>query len=111
RGHGAELFTDRAGYGAAAGGSELRGGAAPEAVATEWTAVGAGLGVASAALACLMAGAALWWPGGVALRRASAAAVLPLRRLHSGLLGDYLAWLAVGMAALLLAVALQAQGA
>ncbi|WP_369776948.1 complex I subunit 5 family protein [Streptomyces sp. R33] len=110
-GHGAELFTDRAGYGAAAGGSELRGGAAPEAVATEWTAVGAGLGVASAALACLMAGAALWWPGGVALRRASAAAVLPLRRLHSGLLGDYLAWLAVGMAALLLAVALQAQGA
>ncbi|MFE6845450.1 complex I subunit 5 family protein [Streptomyces sp. NPDC057686] len=110
-GHGAELFTDRAGYGTAAGASALRGGAARDPVATEWTAVGAGLGVAAAALACLLAGAALWWPGGAALRRAAAAAVLPLRRLHSGLVGDYLAWLAVGMAALLLAVALQAQGA
>ncbi|WP_030293691.1 complex I subunit 5 family protein [Streptomyces katrae] len=110
-GHGAELFTDRAGYAAAVGGDRLRGGAAPEAVATQWTGVGAGLGVASAALACLLAGAALWWPGGAALRRVAAAGVLPLRRLHSGLVGDYLAWLAVGMAALLLAVALQAQGA
>ncbi|MFF2950420.1 complex I subunit 5 family protein [Kitasatospora sp. NPDC057965] len=30
--------------------------------------------------------------------------VLPLRRLHSGLLGDYIAWLAVGLAALLVAL-------
>ncbi|MFB7983415.1 complex I subunit 5 family protein [Streptomyces vinaceus] len=97
-GHGAALFTDPAGHAA---------GAAAEEVPAEWTAAGVGLGLASAALACLLAGAALWWPGGAGLRRAAATAVLPLRRLHSGLVGDYLTWLAVGVAALLLAVALQ----
>ncbi|MFK0044097.1 complex I subunit 5 family protein [Streptomyces sp. NPDC090741] len=108
-GHGAALFSDRAGYAAAAGGGGTAGGgAAAEAVPTEWTAAGAVLGLASAALACVLAGAALWWPGGAGPRRAATVAVLPLRRLHSGLVGDYLAWLAVGMAALLLAVALQA---
>ena len=110
-GHGAALFTDRAGGpAAAAGGAGTPGvGAAAESLPTEWTAAGAVLGLASAALACLLAGAALWvaW-GGAGVRGVAAAAVLPLRRLHSGLVGDYLAGLAVGVAALLLAVALQA---
>lgn len=81
-----------------------RGGG--EAVATAWTPAGTALGLASAALACLLAATAVRGPGG-APRRAAAALLLPLRRLHSGLLGDYLAWLAVGMAALLVAVAAQ----
>ncbi|WP_405982608.1 hypothetical protein [Streptomyces sp. NBC_00158] len=80
--------------------------AAGEAVATAWTPAGTALGLASAALACLLAATAVRGPGG-APRRAAAALLLPLRRLHSGLLGDYLAWLAVGMAALLVAVAAQ----
>ncbi len=111
-GRGAALFTDRAGYAAAAGGSAPPGAATAEAVLveavpTEWTAVGAGLGVFSAALACLLAAAAVWWPGAAILRRPLTAAVLPLRRLHSGLVGDYMAWLAAGMAALLVALALR----
>ncbi|MEU2391718.1 complex I subunit 5 family protein [Streptomyces sp. NPDC007369] len=126
-GHGAVLFTDPAGYAAAVGsgggggsGTPAAGagggaGAAPaaaevpEEVHTEWTALGVGLGVLSAGAACLLAAAALWWPGAAAvLRRPSAAtAVRGVRRLHSGLVGDYLAWLAVGVAALLVAVALQ----
>ncbi|MFI1452624.1 hypothetical protein [Streptomyces roseus] len=119
-GHGAELFTDQAGYPAAAGGGTA-GGRTPGSGAVEraplgWTAAGAGLGLASAALVCLPAGAALWWPSGAAPGRRASAVLVPLRRLHSGLVGDYLAWLvgdylawsAVGMAALLLAVALQA---
>ncbi|MEV8098232.1 hypothetical protein [Kitasatospora sp. NPDC085879] len=39
--------------------------------------------------------------------RAAARAVRGLRRLHSGHLGDYLAWLAVGVAVLCVAVAAQ----
>ncbi|MFC9292586.1 complex I subunit 5 family protein [Streptomyces sp. NPDC057011] len=108
-GHGAELFTDRAGYAAAAGGlhpaARPAGGGA--AVAMEWTGWGVGLGLASTAMACLLAGAAVGGLGGAALRRGTAAVLLPLRRLHSGLLGDYLAWLTVGVAALLVAVAVQ----
>ncbi|MFI6144731.1 hypothetical protein [Streptomyces sp. NPDC051109] len=63
------------------------------------------LGPAPAGLACLLAGAAeaaLWWPGGAGPRRAAAAAGRPpLRRLHPVPVGDYLAWLAVGAAAML----------
>lgn len=33
--------------------------------------------------------------------------IVPLRRLHSGHLGDYVAWLAVGVAVLLVAVTAQ----
>ncbi|RST04610.1 NADH-quinone oxidoreductase subunit D [Streptomyces sp. WAC07149] len=105
-GRGARLFTDPAGYAAAAGGTGRAAAAAGETLATAWTPAGAWLGLASAALACLLAATAVRGPGG-APRRAAAALLLPLRRLHSGLLGDYLTWLAVGMAALLVAVAVQ----
>ncbi|MCX5195430.1 complex I subunit 5 family protein [Streptomyces sp. NBC_00249] len=92
---GAELFTGHPGRGPG-------GGSGPG-----WTPEGVALGMLSAALACLLAGSALFLRGGEPLRRSAAAALRPLRRLHSGLLGDNLAWLTVGMAALCVAVALR----
>jgi multicomponent Na+:H+ antiporter subunit D len=64
------------------------------------------LGLVSAGLACLMAMTALERraPAG---RRPLAGVVGVLRRLHSGHLGDYLAWLTVGVALLCAAVAAQ----
>lgn len=70
-----------------------------------WTPEGAGLGAASALLACLLAGAALFGRTPETVRAPFAAALRPLRRLHSGLVGDYVAWLCVGMAALCVALA------
>ncbi|MFJ9847374.1 hypothetical protein ACIRYZ_44545 [Kitasatospora sp. NPDC101155] len=103
---GAAAFIDRTGY--------LRdvldrpgppsAAAAPDAW---WTASGTGLGLLSALLAAGFATAAVRRDprrGTGGLYRAT---VLPLRRLHSGLLGDYVAWLAVGLAALLVAVTTQ----
>ncbi|MEU3778828.1 proton-conducting transporter membrane subunit [Streptomyces sp. NPDC032472] len=106
-GHGGALFTDRTGYAAAAGGSAPPGATLASSAPMEWTAAGVGLGLLSAALACLLAAAGLWYPAGARLRRTLRLAVLPLRRLHSGLVGDYLAWLAAGLAALLITLALQ----
>ncbi|MBT2408078.1 MULTISPECIES: complex I subunit 5 family protein [unclassified Streptomyces] len=103
--HGAGLFTDRAGYAAAVAG--LPSAAPVETAPAAWTAEGVGLGAASVLLACLLAGAALFGRAGERVRAATAAALAPVRRLHSGLVGDYLAWLAVGVAALLVAVAVQ----
>ncbi|WP_405783212.1 complex I subunit 5 family protein [Streptomyces sp. NBC_00859] len=102
---GARAFTDHAGYLASVrhGGAGVPAAAAPEAI---WTLPGVLLGLLSAGLAVAMACAAVWRPSH-ALRGAGHHLVVPLRRLHSGLLGDYLMWLTVGMAALLVAVGSQ----
>ncbi|MFE3500000.1 complex I subunit 5 family protein [Kitasatospora sp. NPDC059146] len=101
----AAAFTDRAGYLA-----DTLGHPAPAALPTPeagWTPAGVLLGLLSAALAAAFATAALNRDprrGSGVLYRAT---VLPLRRLHSGLLGDYIAWLTVGLAALLVALVAQ----
>jgi formate hydrogenlyase subunit 3/multisubunit Na+/H+ antiporter MnhD subunit len=111
---GARAFADRAGYLAA-----VNGGIAPPPPPTPeaaWTGSGILLDLLSSVLAVALACAAVWMPvasrsGARALRAAAAmttrGVVVPLRRLHSGLLGDYLMWLTVGMAALLVAVGAQ----
>lgn len=103
---GAAAFTDRAGYLADTLGRTASGaaGAAPD---TDWTLSGVLLGLLSTALAAAFATAAVRRDpkrGTGALYRST---VLPLRRLHSGLLGDYVAWLAVGLAALLVVLTAQ----
>ncbi|WP_328322295.1 complex I subunit 5 family protein [Streptomyces sp. NBC_00388] len=105
---GARAFTDHAGYLASVrSGAAEAVSAAPEAA---WTSPGVLLGLLSAGLAAAMACAAVWRPSQV-LRSVLAPGerhlVVPLRRLHSGLLGDYVMWLTVGMAALLVAVGSQ----
>ncbi|MFF3644107.1 complex I subunit 5 family protein [Streptomyces sp. NPDC002564] len=92
---GARLFADRAGYVAA-----VRGVPAPPAGAlphTGWTKEGLLYGVLSAALAGALALAAVHRPSLVPHRL-----VRPLLRLHSGRVGDYISWLAAGLAALTL---------
>jgi multicomponent Na+:H+ antiporter subunit D len=68
-----------------------------------WTAEGVGLGLASSALALAVAGAGIWsrpirdrFPR-IAIGSRPLAA---LRRLHSGHIGDYVAWLMLGLAAI-----------
>lgn len=68
----------------------------PEPAAT-WTTTGVVLGLVSAVLALLVAAVGLW------TRRMRLAAVLdaamrPLHRLHTGHIGDYVAWMFTGMA-------------
>ncbi|MEU6851870.1 complex I subunit 5 family protein [Actinacidiphila alni] len=112
---GARAFGDRAGYLA-----DVTGAHAalppPPSPSTAWTGSGLLLGLVSCGLAIAFAAAAVWLPAAPerALRvlrlpagPARRFVVVPLRRLHSGLLGDYLMWLTVGMAALLLAVGAQ----
>ncbi|MCG6494208.1 complex I subunit 5 family protein [Kitasatospora sp. A2-31] len=101
----AAAFSDRAGYLAAVLGRPASpAGEAPEA---GWTTAGVVLGLVSALLAAGFATAALRRDPRRGTGGPYRAAVLPLRRLHSGLLGDYVAWLAVGMAVLLAALAAQ----
>ncbi|MFD8704873.1 complex I subunit 5 family protein [Kitasatospora sp. NPDC059648] len=102
---GAAAFTDRGGYLAQTlGGAPAPAGAAPEAW---WTVSGVLLGLLSALLAVGFATAAVRRDPGRGTGGLFRVTVLPLRRLHSGLLGDYIAWLAVGLAALLAALAAQ----
>ncbi|MET9482312.1 complex I subunit 5 family protein [Streptomyces sp. NPDC006638] len=65
-------------------------------VAPEWTTTGVLLGLLSAVLAAAVGTYAVLRPPGAAARDWTA----PLRRLHSGHIGDYVAWLLVGMALL-----------
>ena len=98
-----QRFTDGAGYArqalfhAAAGAVHL-----PQSAG--WTLKGAGLGVASAALALGLALAALYAGRLPAAVRAAGRAGIPvmrgLHRLHSGHIGDYIAWLLAGVAGL-----------
>jgi multicomponent Na+:H+ antiporter subunit D len=104
----ADTFVSHDGYTAA-----VLGGAGPPpetSIWPGWTPSALASALASTALAVLLAAAALWGPRpagrGLPARLAAATgnlhhAVRPLRRLHSGLVGDYVAWLTVGMACLL----------
>jgi multicomponent Na+:H+ antiporter subunit D len=98
----AERFVDRDGYLAAVLGAPAAV-AAPAAPAA-WTVSGAALGVLSTGLAVLVALAALHrdrLPRGPGrLVRPVVAAVTGLRALHSGHVGDYVAWLVLGVAVL-----------
>jgi multicomponent Na+:H+ antiporter subunit D len=107
-GEAAERFVDRDGYvGTVLTGTPRHGGAALEA---GWTASGVGLGLLSSALAVAVASAALYRDrlpdlAGTAARPITAA-VRGLRALHSGHVGDYVAWLVAGVAVLGALVAL-----
>ncbi|WP_104820049.1 proton-conducting transporter membrane subunit [Kitasatospora sp. MMS16-BH015] len=104
----AAAFTDRSAYLAATltTASPPPGTPPPSAW---WTASGLALGLLSAALATALALAAVRRAPRRDPRRSPSrlhrALLHPLRRLHSGLIGDYVAWLTVGLAALLLALA------
>lgn len=98
----AAVFTDAAGYASEA----LTGTAAPVpevAGAADWSLSGVVLGLASAALAVALAAAALYadrLPGARLGRRAGGLVLQPLRILHSGQIGDYVAWMMTGMVVL-----------
>jgi formate hydrogenlyase subunit 3/multisubunit Na+/H+ antiporter MnhD subunit len=111
---GAAAFTDRAGY--LAGVLALPAPPPPAVPDTAWTASGVLLGLLSTALAVALAAGAVWGPvsRAAAVRGLRAVAgrvewrvITPLRRLHSGLLGDYVMWLTAGMAVLLVAIGAQ----
>lgn len=98
----AASFVDSAGYARAAFGGSVT--LAPESSGANWTGLGLGLGFVSAALACVLAAGALY---GASLinrlipaLRAGFKPVEFLQRLHSGHVGDYIAWLMVGLTAL-----------
>jgi multicomponent Na+:H+ antiporter subunit D len=95
-------FVDKAGYVSAALKGTTSGlpAALPEA---EWTTKGVLLGLLSVLLAVGVAGVALWAPRIPDLAKSALAPLHPvltgLRRVHSGHIGDYVAWLFVGVAA------------
>ncbi|MEU2221691.1 complex I subunit 5 family protein [Streptomyces sp. NPDC018347] len=80
------------GFGAVVARSVNEAGSGGARVFVHWTAHGALLGVASTALAVVLAGLAVTRPGWGAAPGWAA----PLRRLQSGHVGDYVAWLLVG---------------
>lgn len=100
--HAAAYFTDPTGYVQAA----LYGHVVTSAVSpvSHWTASGVGIGLLSVALAVAVAGGGLY--GGRLADRAGfvagpgTRAYAGMRRLHSGHIGDYVAWLMTGMAVL-----------
>jgi multicomponent Na+:H+ antiporter subunit D len=93
-------FVDRAGYAAAAFGDPA--GPRPAVPDAGWTTSGVLLGLLSAVLAVGIAAAALWAPRLprplAAAGRLGAPLVAGLRRVHSGRIGDYVAWLFLGTA-------------
>ena len=97
-GRAAAMFLDRGGYLAQTlTGAAGRTPAAPHALG--WTPTGVLLGLASAAAAAGVAGLQL--RGGAPL-----GGLRVLRRLHSGHVGDYVAWLFAGVAALAVLIGL-----
>ncbi|GGS69347.1 MULTISPECIES: complex I subunit 5 family protein [Streptomyces] len=80
------------GFGALVARSVNEAGSGGAHASAHWTAHGVLLGVASTALAAALAGLAVTRPGWVAAPGWAA----PLRRLQSGHVGDYVAWLLVG---------------
>jgi multicomponent Na+:H+ antiporter subunit D len=99
----AEVFVDRTGFVAQSLQNAPTTPVAPL-PETAWTPVGVALGLLSAALAAGIAALALWAPRLPEALRGAARPVGPalhgLRRVHSGRLGDYVAWLFLGTAAL-----------
>ena len=102
-GKAAHQFIDRAGYVTQAV-ANTSSAPVPHVPEMHWTALGVGLGLASAALSVVFAFLALYaqrFPA--AMRRGAATLGVPLRgvrRVHSGHVGDYVAWLLVGLALL-----------
>ncbi|MFF0752668.1 complex I subunit 5 family protein [Streptomyces sp. NPDC004267] len=105
----AAAFVDHTAYVSAVTGTRTGPGAAAPVPEVSWTAAGIGLGLLSAALAVALAAGALWGPavpgrparavrGG--LEAVDRTLVLAVRRQHSGHIGDYVAWLMAGLAAL-----------
>ncbi len=108
--HAGALFTDPAGYARAA--LQHLASPSPAGRGGNWTALGLALGFTSAALAVGVAAAGLYSEPlarrAGALGRAATSAFARLRQLHSGHVGDYVAWLMTGMAALAALVGLPA---
>ncbi len=91
-GRAADAFLDRAGYAAAV--LHTPSAAPVPTPGPHWTVAGVAFGLLSAALACGLA----WW----AVRRPHGPAeparwAAPVRRLHSGHIGDYVAWVLAGV--------------
>ncbi|BBA95553.1 putative NADH dehydrogenase [Actinacidiphila reveromycinica] len=101
---GAGVYTDPAAYRAAVLGTAAS--PAPH-VASAWTADGLLLGAVSAAAAAAAACLAVLRPFRLPCHRAVRRALTGLRRLHSGHLGDYVAWLTFGVAVLCAVMAAQ----
>jgi len=95
---GGAQVTDRLGYLGSVFGTAGHGAGPAEAPAAGWTTSGVLLDLLSALLAAALAAGAVYRPERA---RALSAPVAPLRRLHSGHLGDYVVWWGVGVAALL----------
>lgn len=105
---GAGVFTDPALYRAAVlGPVAARPAAPPPHVASEWTAAGVLLGCLSAGAAAGLALLAVLRPVPLPAHRWVRGLLTGLRRLHSGHLGDYVAWLALGVAALCVVLSTQ----
>lgn len=107
--HAAAEFTGRVTYAAAVSGQPPPPSAAPS-PHVSWTPEGVALCLLSTALAAAFAAAGLWGPlvswrpvrgTCTALHHVVRTVVVPLRRLHSGHIGDYASWLAVGVALLI----------
>jgi len=102
--HAAERLMDGTGYA-----GQVLAGAPPSLLLPEpkavWTATGVWLSLLSVVLALLVAAAGLW---GRRLRGLASTEVVmrPLHRVHSGHIGDYVAWMFAGMAALVALVGL-----
>lgn len=99
----AEAFVDRAGYVKAVM-KGTPGHVSPPVASVEWTSLGVVLAVVSTAVAVAFALVALYAPRIAeplkALGRGASPVLDGLRHLHSGHVGDYIAWLFVGVAAL-----------
>jgi multicomponent Na+:H+ antiporter subunit D len=110
-GEAAERFVDRAGYlGQTLDLPGLSGGAASLVPHGGWSTSGVLLGLLSTVLAAGCAAAALYWDrmpaSATRLAHRTRPALDSLRALHSGHVGDYVAWLFVGVAILCLFVVL-----
>jgi multicomponent Na+:H+ antiporter subunit D len=98
----AAFFTDAAGYTHEA----LTGTAVPlalPAAVSNWSFSGVAFGLLSAALAVALAATALYAdriPAHQLGRRAGGLVIQSLRKVHSGHIGDYIAWMMTGMATL-----------
>ncbi|MGP3938735.1 complex I subunit 5 family protein [Streptomyces sp. 6N106] len=88
------LFTDTGGYRRSV--LDGRAAAVPASVPPHWQATGILLGLLSTALAITLATLAVRRP----VRTGTAALLAPVRRLQSGHIGDYVAWLVAGTALL-----------
>ncbi|MFD4610393.1 complex I subunit 5 family protein [Streptomyces sp. NPDC058451] len=104
---GAAVFTDPARY-ATAVLTHQHTAPAGHAPAADWTATSVALGLLSTGIAVALAVTAVHQrTPRLSERHPATRAVRALRRLHSGRLGDYLAWLALGVAVLCAAIAAQ----